>query len=123
MLTGLHVGGNVLAHSCNDSIIDGNLTYVQGCTNNCTVSGTTTIQSAQIPSQPLPITQEQITTWKDEATSGGVLGNTNLTGSQKMTLGPKKINGSLTLSNNAVLTLSGTVYVTGTIVINNSAKK
>lgn len=121
-LSGMDVGGNALVHNCNNSTIDGNLTYVQGGTNNCTVHGSTTTQSAQIPSQPMPITQEQIDTWKDDAESGGTLGSVNLSGTQTMTLGPKKINGNLTLSNSSVLTLSGTVYVTGDITVSNSAK-
>ena len=39
-----------------------------------------------------------------------------------MSLGPKKINGNLSISNSAVLTLTGTVHVTGNITISNSAK-
>ena len=46
----------------------------------------------------------------------------SLSGTQTLTLGPAKINGDLTISNSAVLTLTGTVYVTGNISISNSGR-
>lgn len=76
------------------------------------------------PSQlNFPISSEQIINWKNSAVSGGISsGNYNLSGSQTATLGPKKITGNLTLSNNAVLTLTGTLWVQGNISLSNSAK-
>ncbi len=118
----VHVKGNVLAYSCSNSIIDGNLTYVVGGTNNCTVSGTTSVQSGEIAPQSLPISQSQIDDWKSDAEAGGTTGDISLSGTQTMSLGPKKITGNLSLSNSAVLTLTGTVHVTGNITISNSAK-
>lgn len=38
------------------------------------------------------------------------------------TLGPKRLNGNLTVQGSAVLTINGPVYVTGNVVIQNSAK-
>lgn len=121
-INGMYIKGNALVRSCINSTIDGNLTYVLGGTNSCTVGGTTTVQAAPIPSQSLPIDQNQIDQWKADALAGGTLGSINLSGSQTMSLGPKKIIGNLSLSNTAVLTLTGTVYVTGTITVSNSAK-
>ncbi|MBI1866172.1 MAG: hypothetical protein HYS02_00190 [Candidatus Staskawiczbacteria bacterium] len=118
----MHVKGNALVYSCINSTIDGNLTYVTGGTNTCTVGGTTSIQSAEIPSQPLPISQSQIDGWKNDAEDGGIIGSVTLSGTQTMSLGPKKINGNLSVSNSAILTLTGTVYVTGNITVSNSAK-
>ncbi|MFH1968297.1 MAG: hypothetical protein ABIJ84_02840 [bacterium] len=121
-ISGMYVKGNVLAYSCSNSTIDGNLTYVLGGTNNCTVGGTTSVQSGEIASQPLPISQIQIDSWKSDAGAGGTIGSVNLSGTQTMSLGPKKIAGDLSISNSAVLTLTGTVYVTGNITISNSAR-
>lgn len=112
-LNGPRVNGNVLARSCASSTVDGNLTYVVGGTNTCTVAGTTQTQSTPIDVQPMPITQAQIDNWMAEATAGGTVGNTTISGTQS--LGPQKINGNLTLSNNAILNITGTIYVTGTI--------
>lgn len=121
-LSGMHVKGNALVYSCSNSIIDGNLTYVSGGTNNCAVGGTTSVQSGEIISQSLPIPQSQVDEWKSDAEIGGTIDSVSLSGSQTMSLGPKKIAGNLSISNNAVLTLTGTVYVTGNIAISNSAK-
>lgn len=120
-ISGMDVEGNVLAYSCSNSNIDGNLTYVTGGTNSCNVGGTTSTQSGEISSQPLPISQTQIDEWKADATAGGISGSINLSGSQTLSLGPKKINGDLTLNNDSVLTLTGAVYVTGNISVNNNA--
>jgi len=121
-LNGIHVKGNALVYSCVNSTIDGNLTYVTGGTSSCTVGGSTSVQSSEIPSQPLPISQSQIDEWKSSATAGGTTGSINLSGTQTMSLGPQKIIGNLSISNSAVLTLTGTVYVTGSITISNSGK-
>ncbi|OGZ67389.1 MAG: hypothetical protein A3C58_03815 [Candidatus Staskawiczbacteria bacterium RIFCSPHIGHO2_02_FULL_34_10] len=121
-LSGMHVKGNALVYSCINSVIDGNLTYVNGGTNNCTVGGTTFTQPGEIISQPLPISQSQIDEWKSDAEDGGTTGSVSLSGSQTMSLGPKKITGDLSISNSAVLTLTGTVYVTGNINISNSGR-
>src|SRR3989338_7461901 len=121
-LSGMRVKGNATVYSCLNSTIDGNLTYVSGGTNTCTVGGSIVVQSDEIESQPMPISQSQITEWKNDALAGGTMGNVTLSGSQTMSLGPKKINGNLSISNSAVLTLTGTVHVTGNITISNSAK-
>ena len=80
------------------------------------------MQSGEIPSQPLPISQSQIDNWKNDAEAGGTISNLSLSGNQTMFLGPKKIIGELSVSNNAILILTGTVYVTGKITISNNGK-
>ena len=114
------VSGNATAHSClSPALIEGNLTYVTGGTRTCTVEGTISTQSAEIADQPLPISQTQINEWKAVALAGGTVGNTTINGTQS--LGPKQVNGSLTLSNNAILNVTGTIYVTGNITMGNSS--
>jgi len=71
----------------------------------------------------LPISDDNITEWKDTATLGGTInGNYYVDDSDRLSLGPKKINGNLTVSNSGVLTLTGTLYVTGNITINGSGE-
>src|SRR3989344_9304744 len=79
-ISGMRVKGNVFVYSCNDSTIDGNLTYVLGGTNNCAVGGTTSVQSSEIASQPLPISQSQIDDWKSDAEAGGIISSVTLSG-------------------------------------------
>ncbi len=70
----------------------------------------------------LPISDGQIQDFKDDALSGGSQGTINLSGSQTLTVGPKKITGNISLSNNAILTVSGTLWVTGDLSLSNSAR-
>ncbi len=118
-IDGPRVKGNVLAYACLNSIVDGNLIYVTGGTNTCSVAGTTATQGTSIPSQPLPISQVQIDQWKADATAGGTLGSVTVSDTQS--LGPKKITGNLTLSNGATLNMTGTLYVVGDIILNNGS--
>ena len=65
-----------------------------------------------------PISEGNITSWKDEATLGGTINsNYNLGGSSNASLGPKKIAGNIHISGGATLTVNGTLYVTGDLDI------
>lgn len=90
--------------------------YVTSITN-CSASSTRTLLDPPLP-QNLPIASSQIDDWKTEAAAGGTLSGYTLSGAA--TLGPKKIAGNMTLNNGAVLTLTGTVWVTGSISMGNS---
>ena len=116
----VYVVGNVQAYSCLSATSVQNLTYVSpGGSNTCTVRGTTSFQSGEIATQPLPISQIQINGWKSEATAGGESGSVTVSGIQS--LGPKKIIGDLIINNNATLKIMGTIYVTGQISLGNGA--
>ncbi len=119
-IQGVTVKGNALAYSClSPAKVYGNLTYVIGGSHTCTVSGTTSVQPQEISAQPMPIPQSQIDGWKSDAASKVFSGNKNISGNQS--LGPIKITGSLTISNNATLNITGIVYVVGNIIIDNNA--
>ncbi len=73
--------------------------------------------------QPLPISDGVIEDWKNAAEAGGVLtGDYNMSGTQTASLGPKKIVGDMTLSNQSLLTLTGTVWVTGNVYVSNTSR-
>ena len=101
----------------NGSFITGDA-FAVGSVTGVSVSGTT--QTGLVP-QNFPITNEQITGWKDEAAALGTVGSQSLSGTNN-TLGPKKINGNLELDNNAKLTVTGTLWVTGNLVLSNGAE-
>ncbi len=68
----------------------------------------------------LPISDGVITDWKNAAVAGGIYtGDYTLTNGASASLGPKKITGKLILSNNATLTITGTVWVAGDIDLSN----
>lgn len=119
-MTDAIVSQNAQVYSCVNSSVGAALTAVtqSGCT-----FGSFTPLGAPISPAPLSINETTIEQWKQNAVAGGVLpGNYELSGSQTATLGPKKIQGNLTLQNFAQLTLTGTLWVTGTIDVKNSAQ-
>ncbi len=89
------------------------------------VSGTKTTGSYPLD-QDMPIKpadlNNTIDTWETEAVNGSVhTGNLTTSGSLNK-LGPIKIDGNWTVSNNAEVEVMGTIWVTGNIIIGNNAK-
>lgn len=111
-IDGLTIGSDAFVHICRDSAIGGKLTYVsggsiQGCTAEEIVDG----GPNEIQPQDFPITQDMINDWQNEATSSIITGD--LTIEDDTSLGPVKIDGNL-LIKNAILTITGTIWITGT---------
>lgn len=110
-------------HTCVDSIINGNFYYVSGGSSNCTVNGgSESVLPNEIDPEDMPISDEQIDNWKNEAAAGGVeFGDHTVLGGTTESFGPKKIEANLIIENNAALILTGTLWITGDIIINNGA--
>jgi len=68
---------------------------------------------------PLPISDEQITSWKEDAVEGGTISGYSLNG-ESDSLGPIKINGDMYITSNSELTQTGTIWVTGNITIDSN---
>jgi len=117
-----NVGGDAYAYSCKDSNITGTLYYVTGGTiTNCSYGSLVELTN-EIEAEELPISLEQITDWKDEASTGGTFsGDYILDGGETVSLGPIKIIGNMIIDNNSFLILTGMIYVTGDIIIKNGA--
>ncbi len=110
--------GDALAATVTNSTVSGRLFCETGSGNNQICDDS--LEPPQV--QPYPINDSQINNWKDAALAGGTFsGNKNLTGTANV-LGPLKIQGDLTLSNNAKLTVQGTLWVTGSINLANNAQ-
>lgn len=113
---------NVRAHTVTRSSIGGWLRHV-GATTGTSQSGTRTqISRVQhdidVPARNLPISQLTIENWQSWATEGGVwAGNYTVGGGQSLSLGPKAIEGNLTISSGSTLTLTGVVWVKGNITV------
>jgi hypothetical protein len=115
----LHVYDDAHANTIEDSDIDGNA-YYQTLTST-TVDGTSNPGSADPGPQAMPISEGQIDQWKIEAANGGTItGDVSYTDGSPVTLGPKKIVGNLTVDNNTILTVNGTIYVTGDVTFQNN---
>ena len=110
--------------------IGGSVTEISGLTINGTgranqfvntTCGVTCSVENPAP-QALPISDGIIQDWKDDATAGGTVNGYSLTNGASGSLGPKMVIGDLSLSNTAILTLTGTVYVTGNINLSNGCQ-
>ncbi len=117
----LIVQDDAYTHNCKNCTIGGNLYFSGGSKQNCT----STLGEKSHPTttaQALPISQELIDKWKDEAELGGVIvGDYTVPGGATVYLGPKKITGTTTIENNATLILTGTLWVENNIIIKNGA--
>lgn len=109
--------GDAWAHTVTNTTINGNLYCQSGSSNN------KSCDTSRLDPDPtnFPITDAQISGWKDDALVGGTYsGNYTVSGSST-TIGPKKISGDLTVTNNGILTMTGTLWVTGNVDVSNSA--
>lgn len=119
-LADVSVQGNAFADSCSDAGITGTL---HANTNNACSFGTLVSLGTSPLQVPLPITSSEIQAWKNAAEAGGTIsGNYELGGSDTASLGPQKIVGNLEVSNSAVLTLTGNLWVTGNVKVQNSGR-
>jgi len=117
------VAGNVIADSIANCTITGAAVY--DTRTSCTVSGSATVPNpnAFVPAEvvPLPVSEAQIDEWESDAVGGGTVSSQTFSDGTR-NLGPKKIVGDLTMSNDAELVVTGTLWVTGEIKLSNNAK-
>lgn len=113
------ITGDARAHTISGATIGGDA-YYQSISGS-SVTGSLHPGSADSAVGLLPISQNQIDSWKTEAAASSTYAGNYTLGSGAATIGPLKIQGNLTVQNSAVLTLAGKVWVTGTITFANSA--
>ncbi len=125
-IEGLDVGQDALAYSCVGSTIHRDLTYVPpGTKNNCSVTSSTHTRDQEVDPLDLPISLTQVNEWKSEASINKSLDNYLLTNGATGSLGPIQIGDvnnpkNLTVTNNARLKITGTIYVTGNVEFSNN---
>lgn len=130
-IEGLEIGQDAYAHTCVDSNIGGTLNYVSGGSyGSCTYGAENNLGPSQIDPESLPISQNQIDDWKNDAEAGGIEpligGDYEIPIGDIVYLGPAKIEGDLIINNNATLILTGIIWVDnitggGNITVNNGA--
>jgi len=116
-ISGATISGNAYVDTCDGSEIAGELNALSesGCSYGAF--------NSQSPPEalPLPIPQEDIDQWKQEAQNGGIIGTQSFSSGSRV-MGPVKIEGDLTVDGSAILILDGTLWVTGNINIANNAQ-
>lgn len=120
LISGITIGttsnDGAYANTINNSNIAGTPYCQTGSGNNksCDTSRSDPVQ------MPMPISEQNILDWKDAALAGGTHDG-NYVVSSNVALGPKKITGDLVVSNGVTLTLTGTVWVQGSLTVSNNA--
>jgi hypothetical protein len=113
---------NAFANNISGTVVSGDGGYAGTCSGS---SCTTTLRKitieelgAEVPYVPLPISDTEISRWKNWAARDGLPyeGNFTVSSTGNVTLGPKVINGDLEV-NGGTLTLTGAVQVKGNIKI------
>lgn len=113
-ISGVVVNGSASAYTVNNSTVSGTL-YCQGGTGNNKACNSA---SSTPTTLPFPFSTSDIQGWKDEATAGGTYsGNLTLDNIDATSTSALKINGNLTITDAARMTISGTLYVTGNLSV------
>ena len=121
-ISDVEVGDNAYVYSCSNADIENTLYYVSGGSiTNCDYENIVDLGPEEIEPEAMPVSQEQITDWKNEASNGGTFsGDYTISGGETVSLGPIKITGNLIVNISAVLNVTGLIYVEGDILINNN---
>ena len=120
LISNVHATGSAFARTIEDSTIDKDAHYQS--ISGSTVGGVSYPNSPDEPEAPFPISDEQIDEWKQEALAGGAISSPcPYTISSNISLGPKKINCNLVVGLGKTLTLTGPLWVSGTITVSNNA--
>lgn len=137
-IEGSTIGGSTNSYDLKTTQVTGNViaTTITSCTGtvggdatydtkaSCTIAGAQTTPNPTDFVDPevvsLPIADAQVLAWENEAEAGGVI-TSQTYDSGTTNLGPKKINGDLTVKNSAILNVTGTLWVTGKVTFENSA--
>lgn len=115
----LHVGtvsGTAQAHTVNYTNSTGNIYCKSGTGNNKAC-----IDQPDPTYVAYPVSEANIEEWKNNSLTGGTYSGNYTVGWAGATLGPKKIEGNLTVSSGGTLTVTGTLWVTGNIILNGGA--
>lgn len=118
LINNVDVAVDARAHTVSNSTIGDELICKIGISNGGKSCNT---GPDDLGPEPFPISVDDIERWKDDAEAGGVITG-NHTISVDGSLGPKKITGNLTVNINKVLTVTGTLWVEGRIILNNGSK-
>lgn len=111
--------GDAWAHTVSNSNIAGTNYCQSGSGNNKSCN---TSKPDPVPTG-MPVSDANIEAWKEEAESGGEYnGNYLINGIMNVNMGPRRINGNLTISQSGVLNLTGTIHVTGNLTVTGAGK-
>ncbi len=121
IIDGVSVGsagvGNAYANTVTGATVVGTI-YCQNGSGNNKACDTSLADPVGVS---MPVSDGNINDWKDAASAGGTTVGDFILDDSASTIGPRKIEGNMTITNNAVLTIGGTIWVTGNLIVDNNA--
>ncbi len=121
--TGVYVGTTVSddawAHTVQGATVTGTIYCKTSSYTNPLLCNTTKPDPSP---QPMPLSDGNIQDWKDDAVVGGTHVGDYHVDWRDGSIGPKKITGNLLVDGGGTLTLTGTLWVQGTITLTGGAK-
>ena len=120
-ITKINATSSLYARTITDSLAGRNAYYKT--ISNTTVLGLSYPNSTDQPTSTMPISDEQISAWEAEAVAGGtaVCNGDTYKINTSVAMGPKKIPCNLEVENAGTLSLTGVVWVSGNIVLQNNS--
>jgi len=120
------IGVNAYADSISSSSITKDAHYLTSIAGT-TVGGSTypgSTPPADLPEIDFPITDAQVTNWENVAAAGGVHSSPcpYVIDDGTVNLGPIKINCDLTITNDAIINVRGTIWVNGNFTMRNTSQ-
>ncbi|MDO8590464.1 MAG: hypothetical protein Q7R65_00615 [bacterium] len=119
-VSGVHATSSVYANTIQNSTIDKDAYYQT--ISGSTVGGTSYPGSPDQATSTFPVSDAQIADWESDAAAGGTISSPcPYIIISDTTIGPKKINCDLEISGDPTVTLSGALWVVGSVTIKNTA--
>lgn len=122
-------GSTVGKHAYTNRILDSAITnnaYYQTSISGSTVGGLTypgTPAPAELPAIDFPISDATLDSWESDAASGGTISSPcPYKPVDGAAIGPKKINCDMEVDGSKVITLTGTLWISGNLNLKNSAQ-
>jgi hypothetical protein len=112
----LHIGtvsGTAQAHTVNNVNSTGNIYCKSGTFNNKSC-----INQADPTYVSFPVSDANVEQWKTDASVGNTYNGNYTVNSSGDSIGPKIINGNLTVTSGGTLTITGTIWVKGNLILN-----
>ena len=116
--TGVYVGTTASDEAWAHNVMGATMTGPLYCQTSSYTNKACNTSRSSPPAQAMPLSDNNIQDWKDDAASGGTtVGDYNV-GWAGGTNGPKRITGNVTVNGGGILTVTGTLWIEGNLTVN-----
>lgn len=115
--TGVYVGTTASDEAWAHNVMGATMTGPLYCQTSSYTNKACNTSRSSPPAQTMPLSDNNIQDWKDDAASGGTHSGDYNVGWAGATLGPKRITGNLVIGGGGTLTVTGTLWVEGNVTV------